>query len=500
MVEKKVIESYEVSAAGFRAGITIAETEEFVRSYSVRIPEIGPATLSILKQVREEMIKQSAIKTHEILDPRITEILQQKFREQAGALIEKYLPGFGKKEKDQLTGYLINEMLGLGDIEILLADDKLEEVVINNSREPIWVYHKRWGWLKTDIMVESEEKILDYSNLVGRRVGRQITTLNPLMDAHMISGDRVNATIFPISTKGNTLSVRKFARKPWTITDMIKINTLNTEVSALLWMAIQYELSILVGGGTGTGKTSMLNALMPFVQPNQRIISIEDTRELNLPDYLHWVPMTTREANPEGKGEISMLDLMVNALRMRPDRMVVGEIRRTREAEVLFEAMNTGHSVYSTLHADRAEQVKRRLTTQPIAVPESVIPALHLVIVQYRQRRLGIRRTWEVAEVIPVGETAEKAGAEFRMLYRWKPREDRIDKDKESVRVMTELEILTGMTEREILSDMEDKKEVLNWMVKRDISDINDVGRLMAMYYRDSELVLELAKKDKPFG
>lgn len=496
----KVIETYEVSAAGFRSKVTIAETDEVVRGYSIEIPGIGLATLSVLKQIREEMVKQAAIKTREILDPHLIEALHQKFREQAMALMDKYLPGLGGQEKGMISGYLINEMLGLGNIEILLADDRLEEVVINNSREPVWVYHRKHGWLKTNMTVESEEKILDYANLVGRRVGRQVTTLNPLMDAHMITGDRVNSTLFPISTKGNTLSIRKFARKPWTIADLIRINTLNEEVASLIWMAMQYELSILVAGGTGTGKTSMLNAMMPFVQPNQRIISIEDTRELNLPEYLHWVPLTTREPNPEGKGQVSMLELMINSLRMRPDRMVVGEIRRAEEAEVLFEAMHTGHSVYSTLHADRAEQAKRRLITPPISVPESVIPALHLVVVQYRQRRLGIRRVWEVAEVIPVGETSEKLGVELRMLYRWKPREDRIDKDKDSIRVMNELGILTGMTEKEVLSDIEDKKTILGWMAKRNISEISDVGRLMAMYYHDPELVLELAKKDKPFG
>ena len=156
----------------------------------------------------------------------------------------------------------------------------------------------------------------------------------------------------PISVEGNTMTIRKFASKPWTVTDLINTQTISLDAASLIWMGIQYELSTLIAGGTATGKTSMLNAIANFFPPNQRIISIEDTREIQLPSFLHWIPMVTRLPNPEGKGEVSMLDLLVNSLRMRPDRILVGEIRRKREAEVLFEAIHTGHSVYATVHAN----------------------------------------------------------------------------------------------------------------------------------------------------
>jgi flagellar protein FlaI len=496
---KKVLESYRVNAAGLTANVSILSTEEFVPIYSVEMPEVGLGTKTILNQIRMQLIKQTTIKVREILDPRIAETLQVRFIESAKSLVNDYLPSLKKEDVEMLSGILVNDMLGLGNIEIPLNDENLEEVVINNSAEPIWVYHRRHGWLKSNVFVPTEDKILDYANLIGRRIGRQITILNPLMDAHLITGDRVNATLFPVSTKGNTITVRKFARKPWTIVDFIKLNTISEEIAALTWLCVQYELNVLVSGGTGSGKTSTLNTLMPFIQPNQRIISIEDTRELSLPMYLHWIPMTTREPNPEGKGEVSMLDLMVNSLRMRPDRMVVGEIRRQREAEVLFEAMHTGHSVYSTLHADRAEQAKRRLVTPPIGVSESLLESLHLILVQYRHRRLGIRRVWEVAEVVPVGETAETAGVSVRLLYRWKPREDAFVLERPSLRVLTEIETLTGMTEREVSDDLEEKEKILHWMVQKNVNDINNVGKLMALYYKNKQEVLDLALKNKPF-
>jgi flagellar protein FlaI len=166
------------------------------------------------------------------------------------------------------------------------------------------------------------------------------------------TGDRVNATLSPISSFGNTLTIRKFAKDPWTITKFLRTKTISAEAAAIIWTAIQYELSALIAGGTASGKTSALNVFANFFPPNQRILSIEDTREIVLPKYLdwNWIPMVTRSANPEGLGEVTMLELMVSSLRMRPDRIIVGEIRRKKEAEVLMEAIETGHSIYSTIH------------------------------------------------------------------------------------------------------------------------------------------------------
>ncbi len=495
--QELVIEEYQVTARDFPARVQIVKGAGFTLEYRIKTPDIGEATKAVLDSIKLKLIRETKIEMHEILDPRIALKLEARFKENALKIVNEELPGVSDSEKKMLAGLLVNEMFGLGNIEIPLNDNSLEEVVINNSVDPVWVYHKKYGWLKTNIYLPSEDKIVDYANFIGRRVGRQVTVLDPLMDAHLITGDRVNATLFPISTDGNTITIRKFARKPWTITDFISINTMNEDIAALIWTCVQYELNVLISGGTGSGKTSTLNAITPFIQPNNRVISIEDTRELSLPPYLHWIPLTTREPNPEGKGEVSMLDLMVNSLRMRPDRMLVGEIRRQREAEVLFEAMHTGHSVYSTLHADRAEQVKRRLITPPINIPESLLEALHLVVVQYRQRKIGIRRTLEVAEVVPTGETEEKAGIMLRQLYRWRPRQDDFVKEKESIRLWEEIGLLTGMTERELDEDLAEKRQILRWMVDKKINDLKDVGLVMATYYKDKNELLELVNSNK---
>jgi flagellar protein FlaI len=293
--------------------------------------------------------------------------------------------------------------------------------------------------------------------------------------------------MFPISSFGNTITIRKFAKNPWTITNFIRSNTVTSEVAGLIWLCIQNELSLLVTGGTGSGKTSFLNAMSGLIPANQRIVSIEDTRELTLPSFLHWVPMVVREPNPEGKGEVTMLDLMVNALRQRPDRIIVGEIRRQREAEILFEAMHTGHSVYATLHADNSEQTISRLTNPPINIPPAMLDALSGIVVTFRHRRFNIRRVLEFSEV-------KKNGA-INTLYRWDVKSDKIKGVGKMDRLSDQLSLYAGMDEREIEEDVREKTEILDWMVKNGYEDVDQVGEIVSHYYLDPDEVIGAARK-----
>jgi flagellar protein FlaI len=490
----KVLAKYDVVSEGVPAEITIMrKEEEFIDTYEVTHAKIKKPTRAVLDYLKGKIIESISVKTSEMLDPRESERVRLRIVDKAHELLKDEIKGLSDEEENILVGKLAQEMTGLGDLELLLADDNLEEVVVNSSHEPVYVYHKKFGWLKTNLTIPNEEMVSNYASIIGRKIGKQITNLAPLMDAHLLSGDRANATLFPISTKGNTLTIRKFAREPWTITHFIspEFNTLNAETAALLWLSVQYEMNLLITGGTASGKTSFLNAVLVFTPANQRIISIEDTRELMLPDFLHWTPMVTRAPNPEGKGGVDMLDLLVNSLRMRPDRIVLGEIRRQNEAEVLFEAMHTGHAVYSTLHADNAAQVKSRMISPPIALPEEMLGALQLMAVQYRQRRTGMRRTYEIAEIVP-----KENGADINVVYRWSPREDRLKKIGNYKRVFDDLTLHTGMTTNEINRDLKDKQRLLNYMLKHNVNRVNTVGRLVAAYYRDPERVLKHASKN----
>jgi len=486
-----VIDSYSYKSNEIIIDITISwKTGEYVPIYDVNIASISDTTEMVLEKIRQELIKKVNLGMVDITDTKKAKYVEEKFEEAIMDLVSKYFPDVDKDTKDFLKSYLVAKSLGLGDLELILSDHQLEEIVVNDAAEPVWVYHRKHGWLKTSIFLKDEEQIRHYASIVARKVGRQITVLEPLLDAHLDEGDRVNATLSPISTAGNTITIRKFSRDPWTITKFIQSKTMNAEAAALIWMAMQYEMSAIIAGGTASGKTSTLNVLATFFPPNQRIISIEDTREIKLPSFLHWVPMNTRLPNAEGKGEISMEDLLVNSLRMRPDRIIVGEVRRRREAETLFEAIHTGHSVYATFHANNAKEAVERLTNPPIDVPKIMLPAISLIIVQFRNRRTGKRRTFQIAEILPDSTP--------HVLMQYDHKKDALVKISKSKTLYDSLKLYTGYTESEIERELAEKRRVLDYLVKQDIKTVEGVGRIMAEYYTNKANLMKAVANNKP--
>ncbi len=488
---EEVIDEYSFQAKDITINVEIGNTSsEYVPIYEVSLASISETTELVLEKIRQELIDKVDFGAMDITDAKEAGAIKDKFESHISDLVSKYFPDMDDETKAFLKSYLIAKSLGLGDIELVMSDENLEEIVVNQSEEPLWVYHREHGWLKTNIMLRDEEQIKHYASMVARKVGRQITVLDPLLDAHLEKGDRVNATLNPISTAGNTMTIRKFARDPWTITKFIRNGTISAEAAALIWMAMQYEMSAIISGGTASGKTSTLNVLATFIPPNQRVISIEDTREVQLPSFLHWVPLNTRLPNAEGKGEVSMEDLLVNSLRMRPDRILVGEVRRKREAETLFEAIHTGHSCYATFHANNAKETLERLTNPPIDVPEIMVPAISLIVVQFRNRRTGDRRTFQIAEI--------KEDSSLNVLMQYDPREDELVKENDSEVLYEDLKMYTGYTEEEIDEELEMKEKVLNYLVEQDIDTVEGVGHVMAEYYTDKERLMELVEEGEP--
>jgi len=487
---KKVLNNYKINVDKAVVNVKIVE-EKGEYHYKLNLPKLREGTSALLNEIRDEIISKGEFRAEELNDLEQSFKIKARFQERVNEMIDNKVPGISEDTKNTLSGILMQEMLGLGKLEFLVNDSNLEEIVVLSSKEPVRVYHKKHGWVKTNVTIEKEEDIVNFANIIARKSGRQINVLNPLLDAHLITGDRANAVLTPISTKGNTITIRKFSRDPFTIIDLINNNTVNRDVAALLWLAIEYEMNVLISGGTASGKTSFLNACMCFIPPNQRLISIEDTRELMLPNFLYWCPLVTRSPNPEGKGEVSMLNLLVNSLRMRPDRIVLGEMRRKKEAEVLFESMHTGHSVYATVHANTAAETVSRLTNPPLEVPANLLSAVHLNVVMFRDRRSGIRRAYQIAEFL-----AGKKQTNTNILYRWQPQKDKIIKHNESMSFMEELSRHTAMSKDEINDSLKYKKKIINWMIKNDIRDLQEVGNVMHLYYTDKDELNKIMKEN----
>jgi len=489
----KVLAGYSFISDGVPASVKItdADTEKF---YNVYLLELGSATRIFLDLIKDELLRAlPATPQSDVSDIERAAAAKEDFRR----TISKYLSQFrlGEEAEKVVIGVLLHKLFGLGEIDMLNQDEWLEEIIINNAQSPVGVYHRRLGWLKTNIYMPNEEAIFNYASQIGRRAGRQIANLTPILDARLETGDRVCATLAPVSSHGNTLTIRRFARNPWTITNLVGEPgfSMTPEMAGMLWQAIHYEMNVIIAGGTASGKTTALNALASFIPPNQRIVTIEDTREIMLPPYQwNWIPLLTRNANSEGLGEVTMLDLMVTSLRMRPDRIILGEIRRQREAEVLFEAMHTGHSVISTLHADTGAQALHRMTAPPISLPPSDLEAINLLVVQYRDRRKNLRRTLEICEVSAGGEAEEMS---VNGIYRWRPRTDTFEMTGEPNRYLKELNLHTGMTKEEISQDIKNRATVIKWLISNRMYDMESVGRIMALYYGKPKEIVEIAKK-----
>ena len=487
-----VIDTYNYNSKDIPITITVRTRRgEFVPTYEVSIASISKATEFILERIRLELIKQVSLGVIDLTETKKTEAIELKFSETIKTLVAKYFPDQDDQTRGFLSSYLSAKALGLGTIEILMDDKLLEEIVINQATDPVWVYHKKYGWLRTTIFMRDDEQTRHYASLIGRKIGRQITVLEPLLDASLGNGDRVNATLSPISTAGNTMTIRKFSRDPWTITRIVKGKSITAEAAAWIWMAIHYEMSCIIAGGTASGKTSAMNCFANFFPPNQRIISIEDTREIQLPSFLHWVPMNTRLPNAEGKGQLSMGDLLINSLRMRPDRIIVGEVRRKMEAETLLEAIHTGHSVYATFHANNAQEAIERLTNPPIDVPPIMLPAISLIIVQFRNRRTGNRRTFQIAEITPESKQ--------NVLLQYDAKKDVLVRTGKSSHFFDMLKLYTGYSDKEIADEIKEKELVINYLVKQDIMDVDAVGRVIGMYYTDRVNLLAAVKANKPY-
>ncbi len=390
-----------------------------------------------------------------------------------------------------LSEKFLRDLIGYGEIDSLIQDDDLEEIMIIGTDKPVFVYHRKYGMMKTNIKFSDEDELMNLIDTIARQINRRIDQESPILDGRLLDGSRINATIPPVSADGPSLTIRKFKKDPLTIIDLINSKTLSLELAAFFWLCFDgfgvKSANAIISGGTSSGKTTTLNALSSFINPKERIITIEDTLELQIPQE-HVIRMETRPANIENKGELTMNDLVKNSLRQRPDRIIVGEVRSS-EAITLFTALNTGHSGFGTLHSNSARETITRLTTKPMSVPKIMIQAIDFIIMQkriYTPSGVSFRRISEVAEVVGV----EEGTIQLNRIFEWNPETDTIDNVCITSNTLSKIANLSGKSLKEINRELENREIVLKHMISQDIHSIEDVKAVLELYYKNPQKVL----------
>jgi len=371
----------------------------------------GPASFGVINAATIESAKESIqpLLMEQIDAAAAAEVSRQELAEQIGELVGDLLSqeklNLNLREQRDLVTMLLNDMLGLGPLEPLLADDEITDIMVNGPNQ---VYIERKGKLEhTDIKFRDNNHLMNIATRIVSQVGRRVDESTPLCDARLTDGSRVNIIIPPLAIDGASISIRKFAKQGITLAVMERQQNMSPQIATVLKVAAASRLNILISGGTGSGKTTLLNAMSQMIDHGERIVTIEDAAELQL-QQPHVVRLETRPPNLEGRGEITMRDLVKNALRMRPDRIILGEIRAA-EALDMLQAMNTGHDgSMCTIHANRPREALTRLENMvgmaginlPSKAVRTQVASAIDVIVQIARMRDGKRRIQYVTEVV----------------------------------------------------------------------------------------------------
>jgi len=488
--KKKVIPKFisvtklEFENAEIHAGVTKDPTAKGGLRYTVIEPTLSErdkANFEIIKKLlmTELSVALTEIKTKKSAEKRLTHKISQ--------LIKKYRLEIPSKNLSKITYYAIRDFIYLGKIEPLMRDHMVEEISCDGTGIPLYIWHRELESIPTNIMFPKDKELNNFARKISYICGKHVSMANPIIDASLPDGSRINLTLgHEITKRGSTFTIRRFRADPITIVDLIKFHTMSPDIAAYLWYVAEKNSTMLVAGGTASGKTTTLNALASFIRPGQKIVSIEDTQELNL---LHenWIPAVSRQNFTDGQiGEINQYDLLRAALRQRPDIIIVGETRG-REAYTLFQAMATGHGGFSSIHADSVEATLTRLASAPMDIPKTLIAnTLDLITLQLKLRvgDKSVRRVIQISEI--VGLDDQTGNIKTHEIFKWNPKTDTQEYAGNSV-LLDRIKDRHGESDEQINYELSKRKLALEWMVKNDIRDHKEVSNNIKEFYADSE-------------
>ncbi len=464
--------------------------------YYVLEPELKKEEKELLEVIKEGLI--------EVIDVELSSIKNLEegtkyLKAKTDRILEEYGLVLSHETYANFMYYVFRDFLGMNEIEPILHDPYIEDLECDGTGIPLYVIHKRYGTLRTNILFSTEEILKKFVVKLAQKSNRYVSYAEPLLDGTLPDGSRVNATFSTdVSTRGPTFSIRKFTKEPLTPIDLIKANTGTAELFAYLWLAMEHGASVMVIGGTATGKTTALNAISMFIPPADRIISIEDTRELNIP-HENWIPGLSRMGfgppDTTGKkyGEVDLFDLLRESFRQTPDYVIVGEVRGA-EAYVLFQGMASGHPCLGTMHASSAEAMIRRLESPPMNLSPSLVNSLDVIITMVHAKGVekSARRIQEIVEI-----RVEKDKRELTRVFSWDPYTDTYSYLSGDVipKAVRRLGRAHGILDKQLAEEWSKRKEVLDWIASKNIRQFTEFGKIVYLYYKSQQKILEMMGK-----
>jgi len=469
--------------------------KEHTRFYEVVEPSLTEKEKNMLGVIENAFIKSLGVSIEELDREPVKHL-----REAMNDIIKAYSLPIPREAEDKTFYFVKRDMMGYGKIDVLMNDPNIEDISCDGPGIPLYIYHRRYESMETNIVYADAASLESYVIRLAQRCGKHISTSTPLIDSTLMDGSRIVMTLGKeVSTKGSTFTIRKFREDPLTPTDLVTFKTMSPLMLAYVWLAVQYGMSMLFVGGTASGKTTTLNAISLFISPQMKIVSIEETRELNLP-HANWIPGCTREGfggeAVGGKlvGEVSMYDLLKASLRERPEYIIVGEIRGS-EAYVLFQAMATGHTTFSTMHADSVPGLIHRLENKPVDIPRVMIPSLDAVCIQIQTRVGGrrVRRMKQIVEIIGLDPHSKELLT--NEVFRWAPALDDFEFSGKSY-VLEKIMIKANIRKDEVMNELKRRQAIIEWMVSKGVRKHADVARIVAEYQTRPQEVLERVKEE----
>jgi flagellar protein FlaI len=398
--------------------------------------------------------------------------------------------------RERLYYYLRRNFIGYGKIEVAMVDKEVEDISCDGVGVPLYIYTRKYGSVRSNMKFTSDEELDGFVIWLAQKCGKHVSVAQPMLDATIPDGSRLNATLGKhVTKKGSSFTIRRFKEDPFTPLDLIRFKTMSIEMMAYLWTAVEHGQSMLICGGTASGKTTTLNAVLLFIPPQMKIVSIEDTRELNLP-HENWVPSLTRQGfggkNPltgKAPGEIDQFDLLTAALRQRPQYLMVGEVRGA-EAYVVFQAMATGKTAFTTFHAESVQAMVHRMENDPINLPRALVSALDIVLLQ-AQVKVGTKMTRRVKSLTEiVGVDPETNELITNAAYTWNPADDTFNFSGHSY-VYTKYAESKNWSMREMDREVKRRVLMLKYMDLMGFRQHREVAGLIAQYYRNPTEVMK---------